>query len=179
MSGKRPEEFDRMRFKVIIPILLIAVALLVVIQLAFRGPNKDASLQDIGKTPAANADTGANSDLNRVDAKKPLQASHVGLSSSEESHEEYISRRTAELMDLAMSDDLVSLHSILSELNNPEAEIRDAAVMAAVQFKSADAIPALQDAYMRTDEPEEKVSIRKAIEFLEPTPAPGLATAAR
>jgi hypothetical protein len=108
-----------------------------------------------------------------------LPERQAGLSSGEESHEEYISRRTAELMDLGMSDDSASLSSILSELNNPEAEIRDAAVMAAVQFKSADAIPALQDAYARTDELEEKVSIRKAIEFLEPTPVPESATGSR
>jgi hypothetical protein len=168
-----------MRLKVIIPIVLITLALLVVIQLAFRGPNKDTTLQDFGKTLATNAVTEGNSDVNGVDAKKPLQAGQVAQSSGEESHEEYISRRTAELMDLAMSDDPGSLHSILSELNNSEAEIRDAAVMAAVQFKSAEAIPALQDAYTRTDEPEEKISIRKAIEFLEPTPASGSATSAR
>jgi hypothetical protein len=61
----------------------------------------------------------------------------------------------------------------------PEAKIREAAVTAAVQFKSAAAISALEDAYSRTDEPEEKLSIRKAMEFLQPAPEPKTVTTAK
>jgi len=171
-----------MRLKVIIPILLIIVAALATIQLTRPGPGKGTILQDSANSiaiPITDAVTEATSDSNGVDVKEPLLERQAGLSSGEESHEEYISRRTAELMDLGMSDDPASLSSILSELNNPEAKIRGAAVIAAVQFKSADAIPALQDAYTRTDELEEKVSIRKAIEFLEPTPVPESAAGSR
>jgi hypothetical protein len=171
-----------MRLKVIIPILLITVATLAMIQLIRPDPGRGTILQDSANSiaiPTTNAVTEATSDSAGVDAQEPLQTRQARSSAGEESHEEYISRRTAELMDLAMSDDPASLQSILSELNNPEAEIRDAAVMAAVQFKTAEAIPALQDAYTRTDEPEEKISIRKAIEFLEPTPAAESATGSR
>lgn len=171
-----------MRLKVIIPILLITVVTLAMIQLIRPGPGKGTILQHSAisiAVPGTNAIAKANSDANGVDAQGQLQTPQGRLSSGEEGHEEYISRRTAELTDLAMSDDPTALSSILSELNNPEAKIRDAAVMASVQYKSADAIPALQDAYTRTDEPEEKVSIRKAIEFLEPTPDSESATRAK
>src|ERR1041385_3321778 len=57
------------------------------------------------------------------------------------SHEEYIEQRVGELMDLGMSDDPSSLKTILSEVNNAEPEIRKAAIEAAKQFGSADAIP--------------------------------------
>jgi hypothetical protein len=164
-----------MRLKVIIPILLLAIATLVVIQQIRPGPGNDTTLHDSGNSVViltTNAVTEANADVKGIDAKDPSPERPTGLSTSEESHQDYVSRRTAELMDLAMSDDPASLNSILSELNNPDAEIRDAAVIAAVQFKSADAIPALQEAYLRADDPEEKLSIRKAVEFLEPASPP-------
>jgi hypothetical protein len=171
-----------MRPKVILPIFLITVATLVLIQLTRPGPGNDTTLQDSAENtaiPTSNDIIEANSRAQGSNANEPLQSKQPGVSPEEESHEQYICRRTAELMDLAMSDDPASLKSILLDLNNSEAEIRDAAVIAAVQFKSADAIPALQDAYSRTDEPEEKVSIHKAIEFLESTANPDSATATK
>jgi|SRR5215831_8477358 len=171
-----------MRLKVILPIFLITVATLVLIQLTRPGPGNDTTLQDSGENtaiPTSDDIIEANSRAHVSNANEPLQSKQPGVSPEEESHEQYICRRTAELMELAMSDDPASLKSILLDLNNSEAEIRDAAVIAAVQFKSADAIPALQDAYSRTDEPEEKVSIHKAIEFLEPTPNPESVTATK
>ena len=57
-------------------------------------------------------------------------------------------------------------NTILSELNNRDPSIREAAVDAAVQFGSRDAIPRLMEAAARTDAPEEKSAILEAIEFL-------------
>jgi hypothetical protein len=169
-----------MRLKVIVPVLLLSVASLVVILLGRPG-GRDAALQDSATSvaiPATNNTTDVASDANKTDKAKSSPTNQASPTFGEESHGEYVSRRTAELMDLAMSDDSSSLNTILSELNNPDAEIREAAITAAVQFKSADAIPALQDAYTRADDPEEKLSIRKAIEFLELASAPNSVTVA-
>lgn len=84
----------------------------------------------------------------------------------EAKHEAYVARRVAELQDLGMEDDSASLDTILSELNNGDPEIRQAAVDAAVQFGSRDAIPRLTDAAAQTDDPREKSAILDAIEFL-------------
>jgi hypothetical protein len=81
-------------------------------------------------------------------------------------NENYVAGRVAELHDLAMTDDSNSLVVIISELDSRDPRIRKAALDATVQFGSRDAIPALQDELNRTDEPEEKVDLQKAIDFL-------------
>ena len=84
----------------------------------------------------------------------------------EAKHEAYVAKRVVELQDLGMEDDSASLDTILSELSNGDPEIRQAAVDAAVQFGSHDAIPRLTDAAAQTDDPREKSAILDAIEFL-------------
>ena len=86
--------------------------------------------------------------------------------SPEEKQEAYVQSRSSELMDLAMTDDPDSLRIILSELTNRDPGIRSAALQAAVQFGSRDAIPALMDAAIQTDDAHEKAAIQDAIEFL-------------
>lgn len=86
--------------------------------------------------------------------------------SAEEAHAEYVTQRTSELMDLAMNDDSDSLNTILSELTNRDPEVRKAAVQAAVQFGSRDAIPRLSDAALQTEDAQERAEIQQAIEFL-------------
>jgi hypothetical protein len=86
--------------------------------------------------------------------------------STEDAHQAYVEKRTAELMDIAMTDDRANLDIILSELNNRDPEIRKAALEATIQFGSRDAIPKLADAVSQTDDPNEKAALADAIEFL-------------
>jgi hypothetical protein len=79
--------------------------------------------------------------------------------------EDYIEKRVGELTDLAMTDDPEALKTILSEINNPEGEIRKAAIEASKQFGSADAIPKLEEALASADGAD-KQDIKEAIEFL-------------
>jgi len=65
-----------------------------------------------------------------------------------------------------MNDDTNSLHTILSELNNPDPEIRQAALDATIQFGATNAIPGLEAAALWNENPEEKKQIADAIEFL-------------
>jgi hypothetical protein len=79
---------------------------------------------------------------------------------------DYEQSRIAELNDLAASEDPGSLRDILLELDNSDPVIRKAAVDAAVQFKSPDAIPALKDAFDQVTDFDEKVHLKEAIDFL-------------
>jgi HEAT repeat protein len=81
-------------------------------------------------------------------------------------HEDYVAARCEELEDLAMDDRPESLATILEELTNRDPHIRQAAISAAKQFGSRDAIPKLLDAATQTDDPEEKVALLEAAEFL-------------
>lgn len=101
-----------------------------------------------------------------VPAKKRVQAEARQTTSSEDAHKDYVEQRSSQLMELAMTDDPASLETILSELTNRDPEIRKAALEAAIQFGSRDAIPKLADAASQTDDPNEKAAIADAIEFL-------------
>jgi HEAT repeats len=85
---------------------------------------------------------------------------------TEDARQAYVEKRSAELMDIAMTDDRTNLDTILSELSNRDPEIRKAALEAAIQFGSRDAIPKLSDAISQTDDPNEKAALADAIEFL-------------
>jgi len=89
--------------------------------------------------------------------------------------EAYALNRINELLDLSTHDDRDSLNVILSELTNRDPRIRQAALEAATQFGSRDAIPSLEDAITQIDDVQEKAALAKAIEFLR---APTLAEAA-
>jgi HEAT repeat protein len=84
----------------------------------------------------------------------------------EAKQEAYVAKRIEELQDLGMENDSDSLDTILSELTNRDPRIREAAVDAAVQFGSRDAIPKLEDAAAQTEDAKEKAAILDAIEFL-------------
>jgi len=125
--------------------------------------------------PAATADAQpAPEDPVKQPVVKPVVAAQTGTNAMdqpeeqtpEEKHEAYVAARSAELMDLAMNDDKDSLNTILSELTNRDPDIRQAAIDAAVQFHSRDAIPRLQEASLQTDDAKERAAIHEAIEFL-------------
>ena len=83
-----------------------------------------------------------------------------------EEHRASIQARIAHLNELESKDDPASLLAILSELTNPEIEIRAAAIESTIQFQSRDAIPVLNDLAARTSDPNEKQALLDAAEFL-------------
>lgn len=83
------------------------------------------------------------------------------------SHDDYVIQRKTELTELGMNNDPDSLKTILSELENPEPEIRQAALSATIQFGSQDAVTTLQHEMEWATDPQEKVDIKKAIDFLQ------------
>jgi hypothetical protein len=83
-----------------------------------------------------------------------------------EKREAAIESEKDRLAALEMNDDAGSLSNILADLNSPEKEIRMAAIEAAVQFRSTNAIPVLQNAAANDQDVEEKIALLKAVDFL-------------
>lgn len=84
----------------------------------------------------------------------------------EEQREAQVAARIAELRELSTKTDRGSLDTLLSELRNPEAEIREAALDIISQSGNRGAIPGLIDAAAQIEDPREKQAIAEAIEFL-------------
>jgi hypothetical protein len=165
-----------MRAKVVIPLLLAGI-FAVLLPFIIRPKSSAASDQPAQATsgnatpetnPAGHWEAPANFSTARPEIKST--ASEVATDDSADTengnYEVYVVNRVAELENLGMTDDPNSLAEIESEFDNRDPRIQTAAVAAAVQFGSRDAIPALQDAYRHFDDPEQKINIQKAIDFL-------------
>ena len=98
---------------------------------------------------------------------KPVQPDPAKASpAASQEYEDYVDNRIVELQETAMRDDRDSLTAITSELDNRDPRIRKAALEAAIQFGSRDAIPKLADVAQQTDDPKEKAALLEAVEFL-------------
>jgi hypothetical protein len=83
------------------------------------------------------------------------------------SHDEYVTKRKADLYDMGMSENPASLKIILSEIHNPDPEIRQAALTATMDLGSPEAIPALQNEMAWAEDLQEKMDLKNAIDFLQ------------
>lgn len=170
-----------MRPRIVIPVLVLGL-LAVALAVLFRPPStptesqpaEDAVTQPSTDAPPTIPNPGAQAAKTDHTGTKPPQvlpadggqASSGMDGSPEEQHKAYVEARITELQDLSANNDKESLQTILSELTNRDPEVRTAAVEAAKQFGSRDAIPSLQDAMAQTDDQAEKTEINEAIEFL-------------
>jgi len=181
-----------MRHKLVIAVPVLAV--IVAIGAWFLSGQKPVGPADVTAPPEADqtADASTTSSFSGTTPRTgatwktesaPIATSERATASDEAAaemppaqREAYVAKRVVELQDLGMEDDSESLETILSELKNPDPDIRQAAVDAAVQFGSRDAIPRLLDAAAQTDDPKEKSAMLEAVEFLKmPTLAEALA----
>jgi hypothetical protein len=109
-----------------------------------------------------------------------MESTNLSVSRSPEPSPEAPANQNVEKPEAASSDEIIlQLHEysmqedpkylalILSHMTNSNAEIREAALEATMQFGNRDAIPALKELAAKTDDPREKVKILDAIEFLE------------
>jgi hypothetical protein len=88
----------------------------------------------------------------------------------ETNQDEYVQDRVAQLMALAMNDDVESLNIICSELANPDKEIRAGALAAVVQFGDRSVAPRLRELAAQTGDPLEKIDILAAADQLDLPP---------
>lgn len=82
-------------------------------------------------------------------------------------HAEWVATRSDELLELAWNEDNESMLAILTELRNPDSEIRLVAADATREFGSRDAIPVLQRMAAAGLTQDEKKACRELIEWLE------------
>ena len=84
----------------------------------------------------------------------------------DEQHEARVAARIAELEDLSTKTDRTSLQALLSEVKNPDQEIREAALDAISRSRNRAAIPGLEEAAAQTEDKREKEAIMDVIEFI-------------
>jgi HEAT repeat protein len=163
-----------MRTKIVLPVLLLAALLL---GAAFFFSGNRTGLENSAPPPASasRATAAAASDQPveipqsvKTAAPKPSPISQSPTDGATPAdHEAMVNERIAELNQLASSNDPHSLDAIISDFSNHDPAIRMAAVSAAIDFGSRDAIPALQNALGWTDDIKEKLEIQRAIDFLQ------------
>jgi hypothetical protein len=172
-----------MRPKVLLPVIASSAILLALLYLFPPGMHRpadaapapaDAAEKADSQTPDAPVDK-ASPPVNApvratIPGQNALDSNPVDAARTAQQHEARVNERIAQLQDLAMNNDPGSLNTILSALGDPDAPVRKAAVEAAIQFGSQDAIPALQDAAAQTEDPQEKIDLLKAVEFLKIPP---------
>jgi hypothetical protein len=146
-----------MRPKFVLLILLAGV--LAIGAVFFLKPHSSPPAPDIAPVPAVSA----------APAPEPAPAPApmvVKKTATPEEREAAIDAETDRLSSWAMNDDAQSLSNILADLTNPEKEIRDAAIDAAEQFGSTNAIPALKAVAANTTDTEEQIALLEAANFL-------------
>ena len=88
------------------------------------------------------------------------------LDDRDEQHEARVTARIAQLRNLSTKTDRASLDTLLSEVKNPELEIRQAALDAISQPGHRAAIPALREVAAQTEDSRDKQAIVDVIEFI-------------
>lgn len=86
---------------------------------------------------------------------------------TESERQTFVRTECSRLASLAMNNDSASLSNILADLNSPEKDIRMAAIEAAKQFESTNAIPALKLAAANSADSDEAVALLQAVTWLE------------
>jgi hypothetical protein len=165
-----------MRAKVITPVLALAMLILLVVWVVRPGldpsPQEARSRAVTGVLAAGIPET----PIHRSVSTRPtvLVASAPNSTQPSEDADSLETqrlaasmKRAAELRYLAITGDTSSLDTILTELPNPDPEIRRAALAAVVEFGDRSAMPALEEALDVNSDPQEKAGIQKAIEYLQ------------
>ena len=150
-----------MRLKIVLLLLVLGFLAAAALLLSFFGWHSASQPQKIEQTSIPAEPTSSSKPQNTPETAAETAAPVI------ENHQAYVEQRVAELSDLGAQDDTASLDAILSELTNRDPDIRKAALDAAIQFGSRDAIPKLTEAASQTDDVHEKTALYNAIEFLQ------------
>ena len=158
-------------------VLLVAVGLLGIFALVSEALRSQPAHSAVGGNVPQTASTPGEPHLtahavpnvNSVSTKPPTGTADgeaTTVASEDAEHEAYVQRRIDELNALAMQDDPVAHSAILSELGNPDKEIRHAALEAAIQAHDQSAIPRLREISSATEDAEEKTAVLEAIKLI-------------
>ena len=153
-----------MRPKIVILILLAGLASVTVILLIKHrmSPPPMAAPIAIKETKPAAPQTA----LTITNVPPPAPAPVATNTLTPEQRQAAIDAETDRLQQWSMNDDSASLSSILADLTNSEKEIRKAAIEAAEQFGSTNAIPTLKAVAANTTDTDEQIALLEAANFL-------------
>ena len=168
-----------MRIKVVLAALALALAILwpaVIYQRTLMAgrhgqpPARVRTGEETSERIAAQA-SGPSSGVRFISGGDLARSVDERVDPSSPDHLSYVAQREEELGELATTRDPAALSTILSELNDPEAGIRRAALLATIDFGSPTAVPALQNEVWWTEDSQEKAALENAIDFLQLPPA--------
>lgn len=151
-----------MRLKFVLVILLAGAASISAI--IFLHQRSSAPAPGPAPTPAASV--APPPQPTSVPAAAPTPPVIVKRELTPEEREADINAETDRLSEWAMNSDSQSLSNILNDLNSPEKEIRMAAIEAAKQFESTNAIPALKAAAANAVDSQEAIAMLQAADWL-------------
>jgi len=144
-------------------ILLIFGAALFLRQYLGSASAPATGAETVTPAPAPISNSGTNG------AQKPehiVNAPPAPIPLTPEQRQAAIDAEKDRLFQWSVNDDPASLASILADLTNPEKKIREAAIQAAKQFGSSNAIPVLKDLAANTSDTKEQIALLEAAEFL-------------
>ena len=155
-----------MRPKIVIAILLAGLAGVTgILLIKHRGPPPPAAPIAITETKSAAPRTSPAIAI--VPPPAPVAAAPVATNTlTDEQRQAAIDAETDRLQQWSMNDDQSSLSNILADLTSPEKEVRKAAIEAAEQFGSTNAIPTLKALAANTTDTEEQIALLEAANFL-------------
>jgi len=167
-----------MRPKVVIPVLLVAgLVILLALLPGIRPATSPAPAKAPDAPPATSAPAGSAATPASPVASVPAPpapappaeatASPVPAQTpNDPAYQAYVEQRVSELEAMGMKNDPVSRQAILDELLNPDRQIRDAALEAAIQFGDRSVTPRLREIADQTEDADEKAAILDAIDYL-------------
>jgi hypothetical protein len=100
-----------------------------------------------------------------VDATPPAAVTNEDTNAVSD-HEEYVSKRSDELMELAEQTSPEAHQQIVNELTNSDVGIRKAALDALEQANDRSVVPQMQQIANQTDDADYKQAIEDAIDFI-------------
>ena len=161
-----------MRPKIVIALLLPAILLLGAV-LFFKQHVANTAKPAAAVTPAPAMTSVAPAAAPAIASVVPAPAPApvvVKQTMTPEEREAAVNAEKSRLFEWEMNDYPQSLSKILTDLTNPEKEIRVAAIEATKQFGSKDAIPTLQQLAQNTADAGEQTALLEAADFLSLTP---------
>lgn len=136
----------------------------------FAAPEMSAGLESVAENGTNLAAPAGNASRDLATAQSDLSTNGPALlpqPNPQETAEQTKEQKIEQLSDLATNDDNDSLNTILNELDNPDKDIRLAALEAAIQFgETTNTIARLKDLVGRTSDPAEQKALLEAIEFI-------------
>jgi hypothetical protein len=154
-----------MRLKLALAILSTAGAAVAVVMFLTRPQPQPAATDHpapVAAAPSNEPEAVAVTPVNPPASTAPAPAK----TETAEEHRTRVEAEVEQLLEWSMVHEPASLSNILASLTSPEKEIRAAAVEAARQFDSTNAISALKAAANATDDLREKIECLEAAEFL-------------